>query len=255
MLILPILLAALIAPPDPGASPDAGAKSRSFTLTYRATVRDIPAGARSLDVWLPVPQTDRNQTIHQLTIDAPGPLTIGREGRFGNHCLHIRVDAPRGPVSISWTARVTRRENRGIQRAARRRGARARPRGRAARPAERTRAGTGRSGDGGPDDRRGEGPGDLRHGHRDDAVRQDRDGLGTRRRPVRLRRQAGQLHRLPRPGHRHGALGRHPGPVRHRPVIARSPRRRARPRSAATTAGPSCMSTAGAGSRWTPARP
>jgi transglutaminase-like putative cysteine protease len=62
---------------------------------------------------LPLPQTDRHQTIHQLNIDAPGSLTLGREDRFGNQCLHVRVSSPRGPVSIAWTARATRRENGG----------------------------------------------------------------------------------------------------------------------------------------------
>jgi transglutaminase-like putative cysteine protease len=113
MHILLIYLAALIAPPEPGAARDTSEKSRSFTVTYRATVRDIPEGARTLDIWLPVPQTDRHQTIHELTIDAPGPVTIGRETRFGNQCLQVHVRAPRRPVSITWTAQVTRRENGG----------------------------------------------------------------------------------------------------------------------------------------------
>jgi transglutaminase-like putative cysteine protease len=111
MTILPILLAALIAPPAQGSPRDPRERSRDFELTYRATVRDIPPGARTLDIWLPLPRTDRHQTIHQLTIDAPGPLTLGREDRFGNQCLHVGISSPRGPVSIAWSARATRREN------------------------------------------------------------------------------------------------------------------------------------------------
>jgi transglutaminase-like putative cysteine protease len=110
MLILPMFLAALIGPAAQAPPP---VKAREFELTYRAAVRDIPDGAKALDVWLPLPQTDRHQTIHRLTIDAPGPPTIGREDRFGNQCLHVRVPSPRGPVSIAWSARVTRRENAG----------------------------------------------------------------------------------------------------------------------------------------------
>jgi len=113
MLTLPILLVALSAPPAPDSPGPGRGRSRDFELTYRATVRDIPAGAGTLDIWLPVPQTDRHQTIHRLTIDSPGPTTIGREERFGNQCLHVRVVSPRGAVSIGWTARVTRRENGG----------------------------------------------------------------------------------------------------------------------------------------------
>jgi hypothetical protein len=110
MLILPVFVAALIGSPKQDAPRE---KSRDFELTYRATVRDIPAGAGTLDLWLPIPQTDRHQTIHRLTVDAPGPLTIGRESRFGNQCLHVRIASPRGPVSVAWSARATRRENAG----------------------------------------------------------------------------------------------------------------------------------------------
>ncbi len=110
MLILPMVLAVLI--DSPGHDAPRG-KSRDFELTYRATVRDIPDGAGTLDVWLPIPQTNQHQTIHRLTIDAPGPLTIGRESRFGNQCLHVRLPSPRGPVSIAWSAQATRRENAG----------------------------------------------------------------------------------------------------------------------------------------------
>jgi transglutaminase-like putative cysteine protease len=88
-------------------------RTRTFGLTYKATVRDVPAGARALDLWLPLPQTDRNQTVHLVTIDAPGLVTIGREARFGNHCLHAHVDRPEAPVTVTLAVVATRRENAG----------------------------------------------------------------------------------------------------------------------------------------------
>lgn len=112
MLILPMLLSTLVGWPAAG-SPSP--RSRDFELTYRAVVRDIPDGARTLDVWLPIPGTDRHQTIHWLRIDAPGPLTIGRESRFGNRCLHVRVPSPRGHVPIAWSVHATRTENAGTR--------------------------------------------------------------------------------------------------------------------------------------------
>src|SRR5947209_2843762 len=87
---------ALLAPPS-ATSAEEPIGSRTFRVTYEATVRDIPAGTKALDVWLPVPQTDRNQAVHRLTIDAPNPVTIGREARFGNQCLHVRVAEPEAP--------------------------------------------------------------------------------------------------------------------------------------------------------------
>ena len=90
-------------------------KSRSFQLTYQATIRDIPTDARILEAWVPLPQTDSNQTIHQISIIAPVPVTIGRESRFGNQSLQVRVDGPKAPVQITLVIEATRRENSGRQ--------------------------------------------------------------------------------------------------------------------------------------------
>ncbi len=87
--------------------------SRSFALTYGATARDIAKKAKVLDLWLPLPQTDRSQTVHRITIDAPNPVSMGREGRFGNQCLHVRVETPRPPVIVTLTIEATRLENSG----------------------------------------------------------------------------------------------------------------------------------------------
>lgn len=88
-------------------------RSRTFTLTYQASVRDIPAGAKTLDLWLPFPQTDRNQIVHRVTIEAPGSWTIGREARFGNQSVHLRIQPPEGPLAVALTIDATRKENRG----------------------------------------------------------------------------------------------------------------------------------------------
>ncbi len=88
-------------------------RSRTFELTYQATVEAVPAGAKALDLWLPVPQTDRNQTIHRVSVDSPVPFTIEREPRSGNQCLHVRVSPPVGPLTVGMVVEATRRENSG----------------------------------------------------------------------------------------------------------------------------------------------
>ena len=50
-------------------------KSRTFQLTYQATIRDIPRDVKTLEAWVPLPQTDLNQTIHQISINAPVPIS------------------------------------------------------------------------------------------------------------------------------------------------------------------------------------
>ena len=88
-------------------------RSRTFELTYKATVRDIPARTKILEIWLPLPQTDRNQTVHRITIDAPNRVTVGRESQFGNQSVHVRVDQPTAPVTVTLSVLATRWENAG----------------------------------------------------------------------------------------------------------------------------------------------
>jgi transglutaminase-like putative cysteine protease len=82
-------------------------------LTYEATIRDIPEGTKALNLWLPLPQTDRNQAIHRVTVDGPVPLTIGREPRFGNQWVHVVLREPGRPVTVRVTVEATRSENAG----------------------------------------------------------------------------------------------------------------------------------------------
>ncbi len=107
---LPVMLLAL---PQAGRADDEAPRQRTFALTYRATVQDIPEGAGNLDLWLPVPQDDASQTIHRLTIDAPAPVTLGREPGVGNRSLHVRIDRPGGEATVTMTIVATRRENAG----------------------------------------------------------------------------------------------------------------------------------------------
>ena len=86
-------------------------KSRAFELVYQATIRNIPVDAGTLEAWVPMPQTDSNQTIHRISINAPVPVTLGREPRYGNQSLHVRVHRPKEPIQITLVIEATRREN------------------------------------------------------------------------------------------------------------------------------------------------
>ena len=88
-------------------------RSRSFTLKYQAALRDIPSSAKRVDLWLPWPQSDRNQTIDRVTVEAPSRMTIGREARYGNQCLHVSAVPPDGSLAVSLSIEATRRENGG----------------------------------------------------------------------------------------------------------------------------------------------
>jgi len=90
-------------------------KARSFEFTYQAVVKDIPPGARQVDVWLPLPTSDENQTVSSVRVDSPeAPVEINHEMRYGNSLLHVRLANPRAAqLPVTLRAYALRRENAG----------------------------------------------------------------------------------------------------------------------------------------------
>lgn len=124
-------------------------RSRTFLLTCKAVVPAPSAGTRQLEFWMPVPHSDKSQDIsnlriktgppYRMDIDAQGALTgdtlksytIATD-QYGNQVLHIVLAAgkliqpctlitkemldklpyaPLDPLTVTLTARVTRREH------------------------------------------------------------------------------------------------------------------------------------------------
>lgn len=84
---------------------DVQPRTRSFSFEYSATVKDIPAGARHVDLWMPVAQDDPYQKITDLRVDSRYRYRVA-DGELGNKMLHIGVE---NPTSSTFT--VTMRFN------------------------------------------------------------------------------------------------------------------------------------------------
>jgi transglutaminase-like putative cysteine protease len=84
-------VAAVVAAVSLIAGSDAPPRTRAFHFDYRAIVKDVPAGTRNLDLWMPVPHDDAWQKISNLRIDSPFPYQIAA-GANGNTILHVRLD-------------------------------------------------------------------------------------------------------------------------------------------------------------------
>jgi transglutaminase-like putative cysteine protease len=141
--------AALLLTAAAPATPTAAPRSRTFLLTCKAVVPAQPAGTKQLEFWMPVPHDDKSQNVSNLRIktgppyrmatDAQGALTgdtlksytIATD-QYGNQTLHIIMSAgkliprdvlitkemidklpyaPIDPITVTLTARVTRREH------------------------------------------------------------------------------------------------------------------------------------------------
>jgi transglutaminase-like putative cysteine protease len=86
-------------------------RERSFAFEYVAAVKDIPAGAKELELWLPIPHNDPYQVISDLSIESSQPYQL-HSAQYGNKMLSIRVNAPQ-PAGFTLTLRfnATRREH------------------------------------------------------------------------------------------------------------------------------------------------
>lgn len=84
-----------------------GAAQREFRFTYVANVPKAPAGAKQLDVWLPVPSSTAAQRVTIEDIAAPVPYAIATDPETGTRMIHLRFegDALR-ETSIAVKSRV-----------------------------------------------------------------------------------------------------------------------------------------------------
>jgi transglutaminase-like putative cysteine protease len=92
--------------------PASAPNARTFSLEYNVLVKDIPAGTRQLDFWMPVPHDDPYQQITHLEVESANAYQVATDAP-GNRILHLRVEHPDAntlAVTLRFTA--TRREHR-----------------------------------------------------------------------------------------------------------------------------------------------
>ena len=65
--------------------------ARKLHFSYAFTVRNIPPGTDSIDIWAPVPQSDYHQTISNLQVDCKYPYSIVSDEEYGNSLLRINA--------------------------------------------------------------------------------------------------------------------------------------------------------------------
>ena len=83
---------------------------RSFVFHYRFVVEDVPAGAKSVKAWIPVPQSDEHQTIGVVEVGNGLGYEVVDERLHGNRFLRVDLteSAIDGPVEVTVSYRVDR---------------------------------------------------------------------------------------------------------------------------------------------------
>jgi transglutaminase-like putative cysteine protease len=91
---------------------DAPVKSLTTRFTYKAVVPELPAGTKSLDLWLPIPSDSQWQTVRDVQVSSPYPYRITQEQKFGNRMVYVRVTGQetRDKLEVAVSFIVERKE-------------------------------------------------------------------------------------------------------------------------------------------------
>jgi len=87
------------------------ASDKTFQATYVATIKDVPAGLKSMTVWIPLPVSRGGQTISDVRIDSPLKWMQTSEGTFGDRYAYTKISHPAaGDFMVKVHFRGTRSE-------------------------------------------------------------------------------------------------------------------------------------------------
>ena len=85
-------------------------ESHTFEFTYGFQLNALPRGAKEVDIWVPVPQSRPEQTVHAVTFDGLGEPEFYQDPLYGNKMAHFHISAPLSePVRMSMKILVTRK--------------------------------------------------------------------------------------------------------------------------------------------------
>jgi transglutaminase-like putative cysteine protease len=68
-----------------------GAKTRDVTFTYVAKVKEVPAGAQKLELWIPMPRSNAAQTVKAVRFNGATPDAQAIEAERGNQFAHFTL--------------------------------------------------------------------------------------------------------------------------------------------------------------------
>src|SRR6266403_1867047 len=92
----------------------ANAPVRNFEFTYLTSIPALPLGAKTLRIWIPLPQSDPYQAIGGLKIESPFPYVKHRDPEYGNEYVYLQVSAAQvsSIKEVRMSSQVTRQEHR-----------------------------------------------------------------------------------------------------------------------------------------------
>lgn len=84
--------------------------TREMRLTYVGVVEDLPEGAKNIEIWIPLPPSNRHQTITNIEIESDLPWKTLTEETYGNSYLYTKInEAKSSRVEVRVSFDVDRR--------------------------------------------------------------------------------------------------------------------------------------------------
>jgi transglutaminase-like putative cysteine protease len=93
------------------ALPGSARADKTFEFTYEVTLKDLPADARSVRVWIPIASSDAAQTVRLKGIASPVRTSETRDPEYSNRILYAEIARPQSATArFALDYEVTRRE-------------------------------------------------------------------------------------------------------------------------------------------------
>jgi transglutaminase-like putative cysteine protease len=94
-----------------GAASISTPRERTFSFEYSVTIKDLPATARTVDLWVPVPHDDPYQHITDLKLEPSHSYKIATDAD-GSTILHIKAPRPAdGELPFTMRFNAVRKEH------------------------------------------------------------------------------------------------------------------------------------------------
>lgn len=72
---------------------------RNVSISYKLALPEVPVGAKTVDVWIPMPSTNERQTVKLLNESALTGGRITTDKKYGNRMYYRRFNAPFADVA------------------------------------------------------------------------------------------------------------------------------------------------------------
>src|SRR5882672_1122452 len=96
------------------AEPAGPGATRALEFKYTVRAKELPKDGGRLRLWIPVPASDAQQDISDLSIKSPAKYEMREEAEYHDHYAYLEIDPRKqpAPLEIEMSFKAVRRENR-----------------------------------------------------------------------------------------------------------------------------------------------